>query len=49
VVCSAFLRELRERGLRVEHGLLVVLDGAKGLRKAVQTVFGTDAAVQRCQ
>ena len=48
-VCSAFLRELVERGLRVEQGLLVVLDGAKGLRKAVTTVFGADAVVQRCQ
>jgi transposase-like protein len=48
-VCSAFLRELVARGLRTAPGLLVVLDGAKGLRKAVQTVFGADAAVQRCQ
>ena len=48
-VCSAFLRALVERGLRSEQGLLVVLDGAKGLRKAVTTVFGADAVVQRCQ
>lgn len=48
-VCSAFLQELVERGLRVERGLLVVLDGAKGLRKAVGTVFGPQVAVQRCQ
>jgi transposase-like protein len=47
-VCSAFLRELIERGLRYEQGLLVVLDGAKGLRKAVDQVFGRKAAVQRC-
>jgi putative transposase len=48
-VGSAFLRELVDRGLRIEQGLLVVLDGAKGLRKAVTTVFGAQAAVQRCQ
>jgi len=48
-VCAAFLRELVERGLRAEPGLLVVLDGAKGLRKAVSTVFGDQALVQRCQ
>jgi transposase-like protein len=48
-VCAAFLRELGERGLRTEHGLLVVLDGAKGLRKAIQRVFGAQALVQRCQ
>ncbi len=48
-VCAAFLRELVDRGLRTEDGLLVVLDGAKGLRKAIQTVFGAQAVVQRCQ
>jgi putative transposase len=48
-VCAAFLRELVERGLRVESGLLCIIDGAKGLRKALQTVFGARAVVQRCQ
>jgi putative transposase len=48
-VCSAFLRELVERRLRVERSLLVVLDGAKGLRAAVTSVLGAQAAVQRCQ
>jgi len=48
-VCAAFLRTLEARGLRVERGLLVVLDGAKGLRAAVTSVFGGRAAVQRCQ
>ena len=48
-VSATFLRELVERGLRYEQGLLVVLDGAKGLRKALQTVFGAQALVQRCQ
>ena len=48
-VCAAFLRELVDRGLRYEHGLLCVLDGAKGLRKALQSVFGGQALVQRCQ
>ena len=48
-VCAAFLRELVDRGLRAEQGLLVVIDGAKGLRKAIQTVFGGHAVVQRCQ
>jgi len=48
-VCSALLGDLLERGLRVQGRLLVVLDGAKGLRKAVQSVFGEQAVVQRCQ
>ena len=47
-VCTSFLRGLVERGLKPARGLLVVLDGAKGLRKAVNKVFGKLAAVQRC-
>ena len=47
--CSAFLRGLVDRGLKFEAGLLCVIDGAKGLRKAVGRVFGNKAAVQRCQ
>ncbi len=47
--CSAFLRGLLDRGLKIEAGLLCVIDGAKGLRKAVARVFGNKAAVQRCQ
>ncbi len=48
-VCAAFLQGLLSRGLTAEKGLLFVIDGAKGLRKAVQTVFGDKALVQRCQ
>jgi transposase-like protein len=48
-VCAAFLRELVERGFHAPHGLLVVLDGAKGLRAAVRDVFGDAVPVQRCQ
>ncbi len=47
--CSAFLRGLVDRGLKIDAGLLCVIDGAKGLRKAVDRVFGDKAAVQRCQ
>ncbi len=48
-VCAAFLCDLVARGLRIDQGLLVALDGAKGLRKAIQAVFGSQALVQRCQ
>jgi putative transposase len=48
-VCTQFLRELVARGLRSEAGLLVVLDGGKGLHTAVTTVFEEAAAIQRCQ
>lgn len=47
--CSDFLRELVDRGLKYQDGLLVVIDGSKGLRKAVELVLGDRAAVQRCQ
>jgi transposase-like protein len=47
-VIAAFLRELVDRGFPVDQPLLAVLDGAKGLRAAVQEVFG-DVPVQRCQ
>ncbi len=48
-VCSAFLRGLLDRGLNVDQGVLCVIDGAKGLRKAVDKVLAGKAAVQRCQ
>jgi transposase-like protein len=48
-VCAAFLRDLVERGFTAPTGLLVVLDGARGLRAAVRDVFGDDVPVQRCQ
>ena len=48
-VCAAFLRELVERGLRFDLGLLVVTDGAKGLQAAVREVFEAAAVLQRCQ
>jgi transposase-like protein len=46
--CTSFLRGLVERGLRFDRGLLVVMDGSKGLRKAVDKVLGRKACVQRC-
>ncbi|MDR7521855.1 MAG: transposase [Armatimonadota bacterium] len=48
-VCAAFLRELVARSLRADQGLLVVIDGGKGLRAEVQEVVGAAAQVQRCQ
>ncbi len=48
-VCAAFLRGLVDRGLQTARGPLCVIDGAKGLRQALQTVFAAAAAVQRCQ
>jgi transposase-like protein len=46
---SECLRDLLARGLRIEQGILCVMDGSKGLRAAVRKVFGEQALVQRCQ
>ena len=43
------LRDLIQRGLTFEDGILCVIDGARGLRKAIREVFGGCAQVQRCQ
>ncbi len=48
-VCRRFLADLVERGLQYEAGLLVVIDGAKGLYQAVMSVLKGHACVQRCQ
>jgi len=48
-VLSAFLRSLVGRGLDVSQGILVIIDGGKGLRAAVRRVFASRALVQRCQ
>ena len=47
-VATTLLASLVERGLDVEQGALVVLDGAKALRKAVRDVLGVHTPVQRC-
>ncbi len=47
-VVSNLLADLVARGLSVEGGLLVVIDGAKALAAGVKKVFGDQALVQRC-
>ena len=48
-VCREFLSELIEMELRYEEGLLCVVDGAKGMSKAISDVFNNKVIVQRCQ
>ena len=48
-VLTPFLRGLLDRGLKIDQGILVVLDGGKGLAGAVRRAFGKKAVVQRCQ
>lgn len=40
--------KLKERGMRYEEGLLFIIDGSKGLKKAVEQQFGEKAVIQRC-
>jgi transposase-like protein len=48
-VAKALLEDLVERGLDMERRYLVVMDGSKALRAAVERVLGERAEVQRCQ
>ena len=43
------LSELVARGLNYREGLLCVIDGSKGIRKAINDVFGNYALIQRCK
>jgi putative transposase len=47
-VATALLSNLVERGLDVEQGVLVVIDGSKALRASVNDVLGRRTPVQRC-
>lgn len=47
--CRDLLQNLVERGLNPELERLLVIDGSKALRSAIQAVFGGKAAVQRCR
>jgi transposase-like protein len=48
-VVKGLLEDLVARGLESERKMLIVLDGAKALRKAVQMVLGEQGLVQRCR
>ena len=48
-VLKQFLEKLIERGLRFEKGLLFIVDGSKGILKAIREVFKGYAVIQRCQ
>ena len=38
-----------ERGLRFEDGILFIIDGSKGIRKAIERKFSIYAFIQRCR
>jgi putative transposase len=48
-LCISLLQDLLARGLKIEGRILCVIDGGKGLRKALSDVLGDAVVVQRCQ
>ena len=48
-VCKELFEDMEQRGLTAHHPMLVIIDGSKALRAAVDRFFGKRAAVQRCQ
>ncbi len=44
-----FFNKLIERGFAYEQGLLFIVDGSKGLIKAIEERFKDEAIIQRCQ
>jgi len=47
--CKEFLRSLIDRGFLYEQGLLFIIDGSKGIHKAITDVFDCYSLIQRCQ
>lgn len=48
-VVKALLGDLVERGIRQDRRRLFIIDGAKALRSAIQSVYGEAALIQRCR
>ena len=48
-VIRQFFQELKKRGLRIDQEILFIMDGSKGIRKAVDEEFPETSFVQRCQ
>jgi transposase-like protein len=44
-----WLDKLIERGLKFEKGLLFIIDGSKGIKKAIEQRFSGLAVIQRCR
>jgi len=48
-VVEQLFRDMEKRGFKYNQGILVVVDGAKGLYKGVKSFFGNFAKIQRCR
>ncbi len=44
-----WLDKLIERGLKFEKGILFIIDGSKGIKKAIEQRFSGYAVIQRCR
>jgi transposase-like protein len=44
-----WLERLMERGLKFEQGILFIIDGSKGIKKAIEHKFSVYALTQRCR
>lgn len=49
IAVKGLLKNLIERNFQFTEGLLAILDGAKGLAKAIKETFGEYVVIQRCQ
>lgn len=47
--CKALLRSIIDRGVSAERAVLFVIDGGKGLKKAIVETWGQLGVIQRCQ
>lgn len=48
-VTGAFLQSLLDRGLKIDQGVLVVVDGSRGLISAIKQTWQDHVLIQRCQ
>ena len=48
-LCASLLQGLLDRGLKVDGRVLCVIDGGKGIRRAIEDALGDLAVIQRCQ
>jgi transposase-like protein len=48
-VVKALLSDLVERGIAQDKRRLFIIDGAKALKSAIQSVYGDSAEIQRCR
>jgi transposase-like protein len=44
-----FFNKLIDRGLAFDQGILFIIDGSKGIERAIEQRFGMHAFIQRCQ